>query len=76
MRVSIGSKNQTKVQAVVEALQESKFFKDVKIIPVDVVSEKFGHPITMELVVKGAMDRARRAFQDCEYSFGIEGGLH
>jgi inosine/xanthosine triphosphatase len=75
MKVSVGSKNETKVQAVAEALQSSEFFKDVEIIPCDVVSEKFGHPITLELVVKGAMDRAQQAFHDCDYSFGIEGGL-
>lgn len=75
MKVSVGSKNQTKVQAVAEALQESEFFEDVEIVFIDVVTEKFGHPITIDLVIKGAMDRARQAFQDCDYSFGIEGGL-
>ncbi|MFH1146031.1 MAG: inosine/xanthosine triphosphatase [bacterium] len=75
MKVNIGSKNQTKVQALADALKESEFFKNVEIFPIDVVTEKFGHPIAMDLVVKGAMERARQAFQDCEYSFGIEGGL-
>ena len=75
MRVNIGSKNQTKIQAVTEALKESKFLNGAEFFSVDVATEKFGHPITMDLVVKGAMDRARQAFQNCEYSFGIEGGL-
>ena len=75
MKINIGSKNQTKVCAVVEALQESSFFKDAEVYPFTVAIEEFGHPVTIELVVKGAMERARRAFQNCEYSFGIEGGL-
>jgi len=75
MKVNIGSKNQTKVQAVAEALKQSDQFKNIEVNPMDVVTEKFGHPITIDLVVRGAMDRARQAFQDCEYSFGIEGGL-
>ena len=75
MKINIGSKNQTKVQAVADALKESRFFKHAEIFPVDVITEKFGHPITMDLVVKGAIDRARQAFQNCDYSFGIEGGL-
>ena len=75
MKINIGSKNQTKVQAVTEALKESKLFKGVDVCPIDVVTEKFGHPVTIDLVVKGAKDRARQVFQDCDYSFGIEGGL-
>ncbi|MGE5297885.1 MAG: inosine/xanthosine triphosphatase [Acidobacteriaceae bacterium] len=75
IKVSIGSKNATKVQAVTEALQESKFLEASEIVPVDVVTEQFGHPISMDLVAKGAMDRARQAFKDCDLSFGIEGGL-
>jgi inosine/xanthosine triphosphatase len=75
MKVNVGSKNQTKVQAVTEALQGSTVLKNAKIFPVKVTTEKFGHPITIGLVVKGAIDRARQAFHDCEYSFGIESGL-
>lgn len=75
MRVNIGSKNQTKVQAVAEALQESEFFKTAQIFPVEIITEQFGHPITLNLVVRGAMDRAKQAFQNCEYGIGIEGGL-
>lgn len=76
-KISVGSKNQTKIQAVAEALKESQLFNGAEIIinSVDVVTEVFGHPIAIDLVVKGAMDRARRSFVDCEYSFGIEGGL-
>lgn len=58
MKVNIGSKNQTKVQAVIEAFRESEYFKTVEFISLDVVTEKFGHPITMDLVVRGAMGRA------------------
>lgn len=75
MRVTVGSKNQTKIEAVREALEESSLFKDAEIIPMEVAVEQFGHPITLPMVVEGAIDRARQAFQNCAYSFGIEGGL-
>lgn len=75
IKINVGSKNQTKVGAVAEALFESAVFKDAKVFSVDVATKQFGHPITMELTVKGAMERARQAFQECDYSFGIEGGL-
>jgi inosine/xanthosine triphosphatase len=75
MKIGVGSTNQTKVGAVREALNESSFFKDCEIIPVEVDTETFGHPITLELTVKGAMNRAKSAYQGYEYGFGIEGGL-
>lgn len=75
MKIKIGSKNQTKIQAVEEAISGSEILKGAEVSFIDVVTEKFGHPISMELVVRGAMDRAQQAFQDCNYSFGIEGGL-
>jgi len=40
-----------------------------------VVVEEFGHPITIDQIVKGAMDRVEQAFIDGDYGVGIEGGL-
>ena len=75
MKINVGSKNPTKVGAVTEAFQESKFFNGAEVVSIDVVTEQFGHPITLDVIVKGAMDRARQAYQDCEYSVGVESGL-
>ena len=75
MRVNVGSKNQTKVGAVTEAIHATAFLKDAEVIPADVVIEEFGHPIGMDQVTGGAMERARQSFRNCIYSFGIEGGL-
>lgn len=67
-------KNQTKIQAVTETFSESNIFKGVKVFPVEVSIKEFGHPIAMDSVVGGAKDRAVQAFQNYDYSFGIEGG--
>ena len=75
MRVTVGSENQTKIEAVREALQESSFFMNAEVVPMRVGVEQFGHPVSLAMVVEGAIDRARQAFQNCAYSFGIEGGL-
>lgn len=75
MRICVGSKNETKIGAVREAFEESAFFRNCEIVPVEVHVEIFGHPISMNLVVQGALERAKEAFQDCDYSVGIEGGL-
>lgn len=37
--------------------------------------ETFGHPKNMDEITKGAIDRAKHAFIDCTYSFGLESGL-
>ena len=75
MRVTVGSKNQTKVQAVANAFEESTLFESVEIVPVDVVTEEFGHPIGMSKVVEGAIDRAEQAYEEGDLGVGIEGGL-
>lgn len=75
MTITIGSKNATKVEAVAETLKGYPKFKDAEVVPLEVNIDKYGHPKSLEEVVAGAMNRARQAFQDCAYSFGIEGGL-
>ena len=74
MRVVVGSTNETKIDAVKEVLL-TYGFANPEVIGVPVTIEIFGHPKTLKKIVKGAMDRARQAFQDCDYSVGIEGGL-
>ncbi len=75
MRVHVGSKNQTKINAVAQSLQGHPEFENAEVVGVDVSVEEFGHPIGMEAVIKGAADRARAAFEGADLSFGIEGGL-
>jgi len=76
MRIHVGSKNQTKLQAVRDAvLLYPKLFVLPEISGVDVSVELFGHPKNLEETVAGAVERARSAFGNCDYSFGLEGGL-
>jgi inosine/xanthosine triphosphatase len=75
MKINVGSKNDTKVNAVKEALASSKLFKDARVLSMDIEVEEFGHPKNIEQCVDGAIDRAKKAYADCDYSVGIEGGL-
>ena len=75
MKINIGSKNKTKVASVTNAIAGYPKFAGAVITPIDVQVETFGHPKGLDNVVKGAMDRAVQAFKDCDYSFGLEGGL-
>ncbi len=75
MKVHIGSKNATKVDAVKLVLATSPLFVGATILGVDVKVETFGHPKTLAEVVAGAVDRAKQAFVGADYGVGIEGGL-
>lgn len=67
--------NETKVNAVVEAIKSYESVKSAAVVGVDVKVETYGHPKNLDEVVRGAMDRALQAFQNCDYSIGIESGL-
>jgi inosine/xanthosine triphosphatase len=76
MKLNVGSKNQTKLIAVKEAVAlYPDIFPNAEVISIVVNVEEFGHPKSLDETIKGAIDRAKAAFVDCSYSFGIEGGL-
>lgn len=76
MKITVGSKNNVKIAAVrdVVALYPS-LFPGAEVFGVEVAVELFGHPKNLKETVEGAIDRAKKAFIDCRYSFGLEGGL-
>jgi inosine/xanthosine triphosphatase len=75
MKIVIGSKNQVKIEAVKEILQDYPHLKDAEIIITETISGVNDQPKSLEETVSGAMNRAKNAYKDCDYSFGIESGL-
>lgn len=75
MRFTVGSLNQTKIKAVADAVAEIELFHGAQVEGVLIALEEFGHPKNLEEVTTGAINRARAAFQNCDLSFGLEGGL-
>jgi inosine/xanthosine triphosphatase len=76
MKINVGSKNKTKVQAVEDAVKlYPHLFPNPEIVGIDVNVPLFGHPKSIKETVEGAVARAKEAFNGCDYSFGIEGGL-
>jgi len=76
MKINVGSKNQTKVKAVQDAVHlYPKIFPAAEIEGIDIVIDLFGHPKNMHDIVEGARDRAKKAYVDCLFSFGLESGL-
>jgi inosine/xanthosine triphosphatase len=75
MKIGVGSKNKTKVEAVVQAFSDSIMFQSAEVEGVDVKIEQFGHPKTLEETVAGAVNRAKQAYVAHDLGIGIESGL-
>jgi len=76
MKINIGSKNEVKMTAIKETiLMYPKLFSNPKISGIDINVELFGHPKNIQETVGGAISRAKKAFRNCDFSFGLEGGL-
>jgi inosine/xanthosine triphosphatase len=76
MKINVGTKNQPKIDAVIDTVKlYPKLFPKPEIRGVEVEIPLFGHPKSVDETIQGAIERARKAFKNCDFSFGIEGGL-
>ncbi len=75
MKIVIGTANAVKIEALREAALGTEFFKDARILGIDTGSSVSDQPKTLGETVRGAKNRAKKAFLDCEISAGIEDGL-
>ncbi len=75
MKIGVGSKNKTKVDAIANVLLAYPMFEGAEVVGVDVKIEQFGHPKSLEETVAGAVARAKQAYENHDYGFGIESGL-
>jgi len=73
MIVRVGSASAMKLKATRKAF--ARYFKTLRIAGVEVPSGVSPQPLSFGEVVKGARERARQAFRDCDYSVGIEAGI-
>lgn len=70
----IGSQNKVKLEAVREILEEYPALAG-EVVGVEVPSGVPDQPLSLEETVRGAMNRARDAYRDCDYGIGIESGI-
>jgi len=76
MKINVGSQNRVKIQGVIDAFKKyKKSLPNVEIEGVDVNIKEFGHPQNIQETMKGALDRAREAFVNCDLSIGLESGF-
>lgn len=75
IKINIGSINKVKVAAVREILQEYPLLKYAEIFTREASSEVSDQPKSLDETIRGAMNRAKSAFVECDYSLGLESGL-
>ncbi len=75
MKINVASKNPVKVEAVKEIIGDYEFLRDAKVEAIAVSSNVSEQPKSLEETLQGASNRAKAAFNGCDYSFGIESGL-
>lgn len=75
MKVIVGSKNEIKINAVKESINSYDILSDAEVSGSEVSSQISDQPKSMDETIKGAMNRAKNAFVECDYAFGIEDGL-
>ena len=78
MKIAVGSKNPTKINAVKEAFQKV-FPNETWIIEgIEVGSGVSDQPMSINESIRGARNRAKRAIKklNADFGVGLEGGLH
>ena len=71
MIINIASHNPTKIEALREIIRDYDNLNLAAVIDVDGFSRVSEQPITLEETILGAINRAREAFKDCDYSVGL-----
>jgi inosine/xanthosine triphosphatase len=74
MKITIGTQNKVKIEALKESIKAYDFLKDAEIIPKEVDSGINNQPKNFNEIITGAKNRAKAAFDD-SLSFGIESGI-
>lgn len=71
----VASENKAKVNAVIELLTEYPRFSDAHVRGIATNSGVSEQPLTLDEAIRGAMNRARNVFDQCDFSVGVESGL-
>lgn len=75
LKISVGSKNNVKVDAVREIFLEYPLLAEAVITSMEVDSGVGNQPKSLEAAIVGAKNRARAAFVNCDLSVGLESGI-
>ncbi len=75
MKIYVGSLNPAKVEAVREALADYPAFADCEVVGFEATSGVSEQPKSLEETMRGAINRAKHAWQEGGVGFGLESGL-
>lgn len=75
MIIKVGSENSIKIEAVRRALSNYNLFKNASIEGSKTESNVSEQPFSLEETIQGAINRAEKAFRNCDYSVGLESGI-
>lgn len=75
MKINIGSTNPSKIEALKEIIKDYPFLLGANISSIKVNSEVSDQPMGIKEITTGATNRAKNAFNNCDFSIGLEGGL-
>lgn len=75
MKIKVGTKNKSKIDSVIEIVQEYPHLSDSEVEGVNIESGVSDQPKSLDETINGAMNRAKGVFIDCDYSIGIESGM-
>jgi inosine/xanthosine triphosphatase len=75
MIIKVGSTNPQKIKAVSDTVSQYEFLNDAKVEGILVDTGVADQPKSLVETVEGAINRAKRAFVECDLSFGLESGI-
>ena len=75
MKITVGSTNPAKVDAVREILADYPHLKDAEVVGVAAESGVKDQPTSLEELTQGAVNRAKAAFIESDYAIGLEAGF-
>lgn len=75
MKIHVASQNPQKIAAVRELIVDYDMLAQATVDSVSVESGVSDQPKSLEETVRGAINRAKSALGDADYSFGLESGL-
>ncbi|MFA6050737.1 MAG: inosine/xanthosine triphosphatase [Candidatus Paceibacterota bacterium] len=75
MKITVASLNPQKVKAVEESIALYPMLADAIVESISVDTGVADQPKSLEETVRGAVNRAKAAFKDTDYSIGLESGL-
>lgn len=75
MIINVGSKNRVKVEAVKEIIKDYPHLANAHVEIIEVNSGIAEQPKSLEETMRGAINRAKGAWTNCDYSIGLESGL-